>query len=119
LSLVVLIPLSALFLKAASLDGAAFLKVLASPRVLAAFQLTFGASLAAALVNSIFGFIVAWVLVRYQVPAKRLVDGLIDLPFALPTAVAGISLTALYSPSGWLGKPLAARSKRPFQTLAS
>jgi sulfate transport system permease protein len=109
LSLLVLIPLSAVFLKTFTLSAEAFWAAVASPRVLATYRLTFGASLAAALVNALFGLVVAWVLVRYDFPFKRLIDALVDLPFALPTAVAGITLTALYAPNGWLGSHL------PFQ----
>jgi sulfate transport system permease protein len=106
LSLVVLIPLSAAFLKTASMTWPAFWDAVSSPRVLASYRLTFGASLAAALINAFFGLIIAWVLVRYDFPAKRLVDALVDLPFALPTAVAGITLTALYAENGWIGSHL-------------
>ncbi|MFN3296306.1 sulfate ABC transporter permease subunit CysT [Caldimonas sp.] len=109
LSLVVLIPLSAAFLKTFTLTWSAFWEAVSSPRVVASYRLTFGASLAAALVNAVFGFIVAWVLVRYPFPGKRVVDALVDLPFALPTAVAGIALTALYAQNGWIGQWL------PFQ----
>ena len=104
LSLIVLIPLSAAFLKTATMTWPAFWEAVASPRVVASYKLTFGASLAAALLNSVFGLIVAWVLVRYSFPLKRLVDALVDLPFALPTAVAGIALTALYAQNGWIGQ---------------
>lgn len=107
LCLVILIPLSTLFFRTASLGWDGFQNVVTTPRVLASLKLTFGASFLAALINSVFGLIVAWVLVRYSFPGKKLVDGLVDLPFALPTAVAGITLTALYSPNGWAGKPLA------------
>ena len=107
LSLVVLIPLAAAFLKAAELDWPAFVEAVTAPRVVASYRLTFGASLAAALVNAAFGLLVAWVLVRYRFPCRRLVDALIDLPFALPTAVAGIALTGLYAPNGWIGALLA------------
>ena len=106
LSFIVLIPLSAAFLKTATMTWPAFWDTVTSPRVLASYRLTFGASLAAALLNAFFGLIVAWVLVRYDFPAKRLVDALVDLPFALPTAVAGIALTALYSQNGWIGQYL-------------
>ena len=106
LSLIVLIPLSALFLKTFTLGWAAFWDAVATPRVLASYRLTFGASLLAALLNAFFGLIVAWVLVRYAFPFKRLVDALVDLPFALPTAVAGIALTALYAKTGWIGRLL-------------
>ena len=108
LSLVVLVPLSTLFFKTSTMGWDAFLETVRAPRVLAAIRLTFGASLLAALVNSFFGLIVAWILVRYNFPAKKWVDGMVDLPFALPTAVAGITLTSLYSKSGWLGRPLEA-----------
>jgi len=104
LSLIVLVPLSAAFLKTFTLSWPAFWDAVASPRVVASYKLTFGASLAAALVNAAFGLVVAWVLVRYDFPLKRLVDALVDLPFALPTAVAGIALTALYSANGWIGQ---------------
>jgi len=103
LSLIVLIPLSATFLKAAQLGWEGIWQAISSPRVLASYRLTFGASLFAATVNLVFGLLVAWVLVRYRFPGRRLVDALVDLPFALPTAVAGIALTALYAPNGWLG----------------
>ena len=103
LSLIVLLPLSAAFLKTAGLTWADFWQIATSPRVLASYRLTFGASLAAAAINAIFGLIVAWVLVRYTFPGKKIMDSLVDLPFALPTAVAGIALTAIYSPNGWLG----------------
>lgn len=106
LSLIVLIPLSTIFVKTSTLSWPAFWEIVTAPRVLASFRLTFGASFLGALINSFFGLIVAWVLVRYRFPGKRLIDGFVDLPFALPTAVAGISLTTLYSPNGWLGKPL-------------
>lgn len=106
LSLIVLIPLSATFLKAAQLGWEGIWQAVSSPRVLASYRLTFGASLFAAAVNLVFGLLVAWVLVRYRFPGRRLVDALVDLPFALPTAVAGIALTALYAPNGWLGSLL-------------
>jgi len=104
LSLIVLIPLSGLFFKCATLDWAQFLDVVTSPRVLASYRLTFLASLAGALINAFFGLVAAWVLVRYTFPGKKLVDALVDLPFALPTAVAGIALTAVYAPNGWIGR---------------
>jgi sulfate transport system permease protein len=103
LGLIVLVPLSAAFLKAAGMDWHSFVNAVASPRVMAAYRLSFGASFAAAAVNTVFGLIVAWVLVRYEFPGKKLIDALVDLPFALPTAVAGIALTALYSKNGWIG----------------
>jgi sulfate transport system permease protein len=108
LCLVVLIPLAALGLEAASFGWDALWQATTAPRALAAYRLTFGASLAAALVNALFGLVVAWVLVRYRFPGRRVVDALVDLPFALPTAVAGIALTTLYAETGWLGRPLAA-----------
>jgi len=103
-SFIVLIPLSAAFLKTATMTWPAFWDTVTSPRVLASYRLTFGASLAAAVLNAFFGLIIAWVLVRYSFPFKRLVDALVDLPFALPTAVAGIALTALYAQNGWIGQ---------------
>jgi sulfate transport system permease protein len=106
LSLIVLIPLSALFLKTFKLSWESFIAAVTSPRVVASYELTFGASLLAASLNVVFGLIVAWVLVRYRFPGKKIVDALVDLPFALPTAVAGIALTALYSPNGWFGRYL-------------
>ena len=106
LSLIVLIPLSATFLKAATLTWARFWHIIADPRALASYRITFGASLIAALINLVFGLLVAWVLVRYTFPGRRLVDSLVDLPFALPTAVAGIALTAIYSSHGWVGQYL-------------
>ena len=107
LCLVVLLPLSAAFLTASTLSGEAFWQTVTAPRVLASYRLSFGAALLAAAVNAVFGGLVAWVLARYDFPGRRLVDALVDLPFALPTAVAGIALTSLYAPSGWLGGPLA------------
>jgi sulfate/thiosulfate transport system permease protein len=104
LSLIVLIPLSAIFIRSSGLGWSHFADVVTAPRVLASLRLSFGASLIAATINVMFGLIVAWVLVRYAFPFKRLVDAMVDLPFALPTAVAGIALTALYTPNGWLGK---------------
>jgi sulfate/thiosulfate transport system permease protein len=106
LSLIVLIPLSAVFLKTASLSWDQFWSIVTSPRVVASYKLTFGTSLLAALINAVFGFIFAWVLVRYTFPGKRVVDALVDLPFALPTAVAGIALTAIYAGNGWVGRIL-------------
>jgi sulfate transport system permease protein len=106
LSLLALVPLASLPLKAASLGWEGFWRVVTAPRVMASYQITFGASLAASLVNLVFGAIVAWVLVRYSFPGKKILDALVDLPFALPTAVAGIALTALHAKNGWLGKPL-------------
>jgi sulfate transport system permease protein len=107
LSLIVLIPLSATFFKASTLGWGGFWDVISHPRVLASYRLTFGASLAGAAINAVFGLLVAWVLVRYDFFGKRLVDALVDLPFALPTAVAGIALATLYSSKGWVGHLLA------------
>jgi sulfate transport system permease protein len=106
LSLIVLIPISAAFVRTAELTVPEFWDVVTTPRVLASYRLTFGASFAAALLNAIFGLLVAWVLVRYSFPGKKLIDALVDLPFALPTAVAGIALTALYAGNGWIGQYL-------------
>ena len=108
LSLIVLLPVAAVFGKTLELGWGEFVGVVSNPRVLAAYRLSFGAALAAAAIDAVFGLLLAWVLVRYSFPGKRLVDALIDLPFALPTAVAGIALTALYAPNGWLGGWLAA-----------
>jgi sulfate transport system permease protein len=107
LGLIVIIPLAAAFLTAAKLPLAQWLQVLLAPRVLAAFRLSILASLAAALLNAAFGLLIAWVLTRYEFPGRRLFDALVDLPFALPTAVAGIALAALYGPNGWMGRLLA------------
>jgi sulfate transport system permease protein len=107
LGLIVLIPLSAAFVKTFTLTWESFWLTVTHPRVIAAFELSFGVSLAAAAINLVFGLLVAWVLVRYELPGKRLIDALVDLPFALPTAVAGIALTAVYSANGVLGAPLA------------
>jgi sulfate transport system permease protein len=107
LSIVVLVPLAAAFLKTATMTGEAFREAVLSPRVVASYRLTFGASFFAATVNAIFGLLVAWVLVRYRFPGKRFIDALVDLPFALPTAVAGIALTAIYAEQGWIGSLLA------------
>ncbi|MGE5548666.1 MAG: sulfate ABC transporter permease subunit CysT [Solirubrobacterales bacterium] len=107
LSLVVLVPLAALILKASGMSAAQWLATVTDPRVLAAFRLSFGGALAAAAANAVFGLLVAWVLVRYPFPGAKLVDAFVDLPFALPTAVAGIALTALYAPNGWIGSLLA------------
>jgi sulfate transport system permease protein len=104
LSLIVLIPLAAAFLKTAGMSWHDFVAAVASPRVVASYRLSFGASFAAALVNAGFGLLVAWVLVRYSFPGRRVVDALVDLPFALPTAVAGIALTAIYAKNGWVGR---------------
>lgn len=109
LSLIVLIPLSALFFKTATLTWDDFVAAVTAPRVLASYRVTFGASLAAAVINGFFGVLVAWVLVRYRFPGKKLIDALVDLPFALPTAVAGITLASIYSQNGWLGRYLEPR----------
>lgn len=106
LSLVVLIPLGALIVKSSSLTWEAFWETVSAPRVLAAYKLSLGTAFAGAATNAVFGLILAWVLVRYRFPGKRIVDALVDLPFALPTAVAGIALTTLYAPNGWMGKLL-------------
>jgi len=106
LSLIVLIPLSAIFLKSVSSSWEHMWKVITSPAVVASYRLSFGASLAAGLVSAAVGFLVAWVLVRYEFPGRALLDALVDLPFALPTAVAGIALTSLYTENGWLGRYL-------------
>jgi sulfate/thiosulfate transport system permease protein len=106
LSLIVLIPLSTLFIKSFSLGWDDFWNTVTSPRVMASYRLTFGASLVAAIINSFFGFIVAWSLVRYSFPGRRLVDAMVDLPFALPTAVSGIALTSIYARNGWFGQYL-------------
>jgi len=106
LSVIVLIPLSALVFKTFTLSWEQFVAAVSSPRVVASYQLTFGASFLAALVNAVFGLLVAWVLVRYSFPGKKIIDALVDLPFALPTAVAGISLTALLASNGWVGSLL-------------
>ena len=104
MSLIVLIPLTAMFVCAGSLSFNDFWHTVTSARVMASYKLSFGASLAAAAINAVFGLLAAWALVRYSFPGKRIVDAMIDLPFALPTAVAGIALTAVYAPTGWLGK---------------
>jgi len=103
LGLIVLLPLAALAWKASGIGIAGLLQLLAAPRTQAALKLSFGGALAASSINTVFGLLVAWVLVRYRFPGRRLLDALVDLPFALPTAVAGIALTALYAPNGWLG----------------
>ena len=108
LALIVLVPLSAAFFKTFTLTWDAFWHGVTAPRVIASLRLSFGMSLLAAAINAVFGLIVAWVLVRYRFPGRRLVDAFVDLPFALPTAVAGIALSALYAGNGWLGAPLAA-----------
>jgi sulfate transport system permease protein len=106
LSLVILIPLAALVIRPWELGFGGFVAAITQPRVLAALQLTFGAALIAAAVNAVFGLLLAWVLTRYRFPGKRVVDAMVDLPFALPTAVAGIALATLYAPNGWVGAPL-------------
>jgi sulfate transport system permease protein len=103
LGLVVLLPLSAAFIKTAQISWPDFVDIVTAPRVMASYRLTFGASLGAAAINTVFGLIVAWVLVRYRFPGRRFVDALVDLPFALPTAVAGIALAGLFAPNGWFG----------------
>jgi sulfate/thiosulfate transport system permease protein len=106
LSIIVLVPISALVMRAAGMGWAGFWHAALDPRALAAYRLTFGASAIAALVNAVFGLLVAWVLVRYRLPGKRILDAIVDLPFALPTAVAGIALTTLYARTGWIGSAL-------------
>jgi len=106
LSLIVLVPLSAVFLRTAGMTWEHFVQAIASPRVLASYRISFGASFVAALINLVFGLLLAWVLVRYPFPGRKVIDALVDLPFALPTAVAGIALTAIYSKNGWIGQYL-------------
>ncbi len=106
LSLIVIIPLSAVVFKTAGLSWNSFWSTVAAPRVLASYRLTFSVSIAAALLNGVFGVMTAWVLVRYRLPGKRLIDAIVDLPFALPTAVAGITLATIYAPNGWIGRIL-------------
>ena len=107
LGLIVLIPLATIFFRSAGLGWHAFWETVTAPRVLASYRLSFGASFIGALINSIFGVLAAWVLTRYRFPGRRIMDALVDLPFALPTAVAGIALTTLYAPNGWIGSRLA------------
>ncbi len=107
LSIIILIPLAALLIRPWELGPEGVFNAVTAPRVVAALQLSFGASLIAAAINAVFGLMVAWVLVRYEFPGKRAIDALVDLPFALPTAVAGIALTTLYAPNGWIGQLLA------------
>ena len=107
LTLIVLIPLSAAFFKTSGMGWGRFWTVVTGARVLASYRVSFGTSFAAATINVVFGLLVAWVLVRYRFPGRKFVDAIVDLPFALPTAVAGIALTQIYAPNGWLGKPLA------------
>jgi sulfate transport system permease protein len=109
LSLIVLLPLSAVLFKTLTLSFAQFWDIVSAPRVVASFKLSFGASLIAAAINAVFGLMLAWCLVRYRFPGKKLIDALVDLPFALPTAVAGIALTAIYAPNGWIGSLLEPR----------
>ncbi|MHB8519408.1 MAG: sulfate ABC transporter permease subunit CysT [Limisphaerales bacterium] len=104
LSVIVFIPMGALFLRTFAISGADFWRLATTPRALAAYELTFGASLIAALANAVFGTLLAWVLVRYQFPGRRVIDALVDFPFALPTAVAGLTLANLFAANGWLGK---------------
>ena len=106
LSLIVLIPLAATFAKASGLSWDSFVRTVTSARVVASYQVTFGISLVAAIINALFGMATAWILVRYRFPGRKLLDAVVDLPFALPTAVAGIALAAIYSTNGWLGKPI-------------
>jgi sulfate/thiosulfate transport system permease protein len=106
LSLIVLLPLATIFARTADLSGSALWATVTDPRVMASYRVTFGASLVAALINTVFGLLVAWVLVRYRFPGRRVVDAMVDLPFALPTAVAGIALTTLYAANGWIGSRL-------------
>lgn len=107
LSVIVLIPLVALIARPVEIGFGGFWDLICEPRVIAALRLSFGAAFIAALINAVFGLIVAWVLTKYRFPGRRLIDALVDLPFALPTAVAGIALSSLYAPQGWLGEPLA------------
>jgi len=106
LSLIVLIPLTSVFLKSTAMSWGRFFETVVDPRVLASYRLSFGASLAGAGINAVFGLIVAWVLVRYTFPGKKVVDAMVDLPFALPTAVSGIALTSIYASNGWIGRHL-------------
>jgi len=106
LSLVVLLPLATVFARTSELSGSAVWAIVTAPRVMASYRVTFGASFVAALINTVFGLLVAWVLVRYRFPGRRVVDAMVDLPFALPTAVAGIALTTLYASNGWIGSRL-------------
>jgi len=106
LGLMVLLPLATVFTRTAELSGSAFWGIVTDPRVVASYRVTFGASFVAAVINTVFGLLIAWVLVRYRFPGRRLVDAMVDLPFALPTAVAGIALTTLYAANGWIGSYL-------------
>jgi sulfate/thiosulfate transport system permease protein len=107
LSAIVLVPLAALVMKTATMGWGDFVRVVTDPRALASYRLSFGASILAATLNSVFGFIIAWTLVRYEFPGRKLIDALIDMPFALPTAVSGIALTAVFAENGWIGQHLA------------
>jgi sulfate/thiosulfate transport system permease protein len=107
LGAIVLIPLTALVMKTATMGWSDFLRVLLDPRAIASYRLSFGASLLAATLNGVFGFIIAWTLVRYEFPGRKFIDALIDMPFALPTAVSGIALTAVFAENGWIGQHLA------------
>jgi sulfate/thiosulfate transport system permease protein len=107
LSAIVLVPLAALIMKTATMGWHDFVRVLLDPRAVASYRLSFGASMLAAILNSVFGFIIAWTLVRYEFPGRKLIDALIDMPFALPTAVSGIALTAVFAENGWIGQYLA------------
>ena len=118
MSLIILIPLAALFIKAGGLGLGQWWELLTTPRVIAATKLTFGASAAAAGVSAVLGLLVTWVLVRYEFPGRRLLDAMVDLPFALPTAVAGITLTQIYAPNGWIGQYIAPGAKWIQQTFA-
>jgi sulfate transport system permease protein len=106
---IVLLPLSALVLKAGGMDFSRFVEVITSPRALASYRLSFGASLVAAGINLVFGFVVAWTLVRYEFAGRKIIDAIIDMPFALPTAVSGIALTTIFAPNGWIGQWLEPR----------
>jgi len=108
LSAVVLLPLTAMVIKASNIDHTAFMKLLMDPEVVASYKISFGTSFLAAIINSVFGFLIAWTLVRYDFPGRKFVDALIDLPFALPTAVSGIALTAVFAQNSWIGAHLAA-----------
>jgi sulfate/thiosulfate transport system permease protein len=107
LSAIVLVPLAALVMKTATMGWSDFVRVVLDPRAVASYRLSFGASMLAATINSVFGFIIAWTLVRYEFPGRKLIDALIDMPFALPTAVSGIALTAVFAENGWIGQYLA------------
>lgn len=104
LSVIVILPLSTILLSTLSMSWSEFYETITHPRAIASYKLSFGSAFCAGLINAVFGTIIAWVLIRYQFPGKKIIDGIVDLPFALPTAVAGIALTALYSPNGWIGR---------------